>query len=278
MTISELYKEIKAELASGGVESCEFEAEQLLRAFGFDKLAIITDPERLVSEDISAEIKERAARRLAREPLQYILGEWEFYGLPFRVGAGVLIPRADTETLVDVALEFLKSRGVNSRRTLDLCAGSGCIGIALAKLANADVTSVEKSREAFDYLKKNAALNSASITAVPGDARGEQNAPGEFDLIVCNPPYLTAEDMRSLQKEVRFEPEAALFGGEDGLSFYRQLIPKYSKKLKPGGMLAVEIGKGQESAVCELFRKSGLDPQMKQDLNGIFRVIYSKFY
>lgn len=276
MTVRELFDKTKAELASGGVESCEFEAEQLLRAYGIDKLALITEPEREIAEDISAEISSRVLRRISGEPLQYILGEWEFYGLPFYVGEGVLIPRQDTETIVDVALEFLKSRDADSRKTLDLCAGSGCIGIALAKLANADVTCVEKSPEAFDYLRKNAALNGAAITAVLGDVLDEQSAPGEFDAIVCNPPYLSAEDMKSLQREVKFEPEAALFGGEDGLDFYRRLIPMYSTKLNPGGLLAVEIGMGQEIAVCELFRTSGLNPQMKQDANGIIRVIYGK--
>lgn len=277
VTISELYNRTKSELLSGGVENAAFEAEQLLRASGIDKLALIAEPGRLISEKISAEINARVSRRISGEPLQYILGEWEFYGLPFYVGSGVLIPRQDTETLVDVALEFLESRGANSRKTLDLCAGSGCIGIALAKLANADVTSVEKSPEAFEFLNKNAALNDASITAVLGDAFDGQNAPGEFDLIVCNPPYLTAEDMRSLQREVRFEPEAALFGGEDGLNFYRRLIPLYSTKLNSGGLLAVEIGMGQENAVCELFRSSGFSPQMKKDANGIIRVIYGKY-
>lgn len=274
MTVRELYDKIKSELASGGVENAAFEAEQLFRAFGIDKLLLIAEPGRLIAEKISAEISARVSRRISGEPLQYILGEWEFYGLPFYVGSGVLIPRQDTETLVEVALEFLAN--ASSKKTLDLCAGSGCIGIALAKLANADVTSVEKSPEAFAYLTKNAALNDASITAVLGDVFDESNAFGEFDLIVCNPPYLTAEDMRSLQREVRFEPEAALFGGEDGLNFYRRLIPLYSTKLNSGGLLAVEIGMGQENAVCELFRSSGSSPQMKKDANGIIRVVYGK--
>lgn len=277
MTVAELYNRTKSELSSGGVENAAFEAEQLLRASGIDKLLLITEPGRLIAEDISAEIRSRVSRRVSGEPLQYILGEWEFYGLPFCVGEGVLIPRQDTETIVEVALRFLEERGASSRKTLDICAGSGCIGIALAKLANADVTCVEKSEKAFDYLKKNAALNVVSITAVLGDAFDEQSARGEFDLIVCNPPYLTAEDMRSLQREVKFEPEAALFGGEDGMDFYRRLIPMYSTKLNPGGMFAVEIGMGQENAVCELFRTSGLNPQMKQDANGIIRVIYGKY-
>ncbi|MDE6726772.1 MAG: peptide chain release factor N(5)-glutamine methyltransferase, partial [Oscillospiraceae bacterium] len=204
----------------------------------------------------------------------YILGEWEFYRLPFKVGEGVLIPRQDTETLVDTAARFLRERDAWARKTLDLCAGSGCIGIALAKTAAAEVTCVEKSRRAFGYLEENAALNHVSVRAVLGDALDENTVTGEYDLIVSNPPYLTESDMRSLQKEVSFEPEAALFGGTDGLDFYRGIIPIYARKLVSGGMIAVEIGMGQESAVSGIFRENGLDPRLEKDMRGIYRVVY----
>lgn len=275
MTIFELYNRIKSRLESGGVEDFSFEAEQLLRSAGVEKLALVTEPGRELPERISAEMDVKLSRRLSGEPLQYILGEWEFYGLPFRVGTGVLIPRQDTETLVETALRFLERRPLDERKTLDLCAGSGCIGIALEKNANAEVTCVEKSPEAFAYLKQNAKLNNASAELILGDALDALIVTGEFDLIISNPPYLTAEDMGALQREVGFEPQAALFGGEDGLDFYRGLIPLYSKKLKPGGMLAVEIGMGQEAAVCGIFRENGLTPQIEKDLGGIIRVVYS---
>lgn len=275
MTIAELYNRTKSELEGGGVEDFGFEAKQLLRDAGIDKLTLVTEPEREVSEEISAEINAKLKRRLSGEPLQYILGEWEFYGLPFYVGEGVLIPRADTETLVETALGFLKDRDARSRKTLDLCAGSGCIGIALAKTANAEVTCVEKSPAAFGYLERNAARNNASIEAVLGDVLETPTVGGEYDLIVSNPPYLTAEDMSRLQKEVRFEPESALFGGTDGLDFYRAMIPMYSERLKSGGMIAVEIGIGQENAVFGIFRENGLTPRTERDLGGICRVIYS---
>lgn len=275
MTVSELYNRIRSELRGGGVQDFRFEAEQLLRGAGINKLTLITEPEREISEDISAEINARLSRRLSGEPLQYILGEWEFYGLPFYVGEGVLIPRGDTETLVEVAMRFLKDRVGSERKTLDLCAGSGCIGIALAKTANAEVTCVERSPAAFEYLEKNAARNNVSAELILGDVLEAPTAAGEYDLIVSNPPYLTAEDMSRLQREVRFEPEAALFGGEDGLDFYRAMIPMYSERLKSGGMIAVEIGMGQENAVCGIFRENGLTPRTERDLGGICRVIYS---
>lgn len=275
MTVAELYREIKSELKGGGVENARFEAEQLLIAAGFDKVTLITEPGADVSEDISREMRAKLSRRLSGEPLQYILGEWEFYGLPFKVGEGVLIPRQDTETLVETAARFLCDRETFARKTLDLCAGSGCIGIALAKTAAAEVICVEKSRRAFGYIEENAALNRVSIRAVLGDVLDETTAMGEYDLIVSNPPYLTESDMRSLQKEVSFEPETALFGGADGLDFYRGIIPRYARKLVSGGMIAVEIGMGQENAVSGIFRENGLEPRFEKDMRGIYRVVYA---
>lgn len=275
MTVRELYEKIKTELAGGGVENAGFEAEQLLRASGIDKLTLITEPGHLISGNISAEISARVERRLRGEPLQYLVGEWEFYGLPFKVGEGVLIPRQDTETLVELALDFLRKRDINARRTVDLCSGTGCIGITLAKLADANVLCNEMYYAAEYYLLQNIKLNGVEVSISMENACSEDIPYNGFDLVVCNPPYLTSEDMRDLQREVKFEPESALFGGEDGLDFYRKLIPIYAPRLYKGGMLAVEIGKGQEEAVCELFRKSGLNPQTKPDANGIIRVVYA---
>lgn len=274
MTVRKLYNNIQRELHSGGVENVGFEAEQLLRSVGFDKLMLITEPNTEISADIYAEILSRVGRRLSGEPLQYIIGEWEFYGLPFKVGEGVLIPRQDTETLVDVSLHFLENRGRTERKTLDLCAGSGCIGIALAKLSAAEVTCVEKSPQAFAYLKENITLNGVEVNAVLGDVFTDDTVCGEFDLIVSNPPYLTESDMRSLQKEVEFEPKSALYGGSDGMDFYKRILKIYSKKLKIAGMVAVEIGMGQEVSVSEIFRENGLEPQLEKDLCGIYRVVY----
>lgn len=275
MTITELYHNTKTALASGGIEAFEFEAAQLLKSAGIEKTTLITEPERLADEKISAEINARVGRRLRGEPLQYILGVWEFYGLPFKVGEGVLIPRQDTETLVELALDFLKKRDINARRTVDLCSGTGCVGITLAKLADANVLCNEMYYAAEYFLQQNIKLNGVEVSVSMENACSEDIPYNGFDLVVCNPPYLTREDMRKLQKEVRFEPESALFGGEDGLDFYRKLIPIYAPRLFEGGMLAVEIGKGQEEDVCDIFRKSGLSPQTKLDANGIIRVVYA---
>lgn len=273
LTVRELYASVKDVLERGGIENSEFEAEQLLRGVGVDKITLISEPNSEAA-DISAEIRKMVERRLSGEPLQYILGEWEFYGLPFKVGEGVLIPRQDTETIVDVSLKFLNGRERNARKTLDLCAGSGCIGIVLAKLADSDVTCVEKSERAFGYLRENIALNGVTVGAVSGDVLKDDTVCGEFDLIVSNPPYLTDSDMQTLQKEVEFEPKDALYGGADGLDFYRRILGIYPKKLKSGGMIAVEIGIGQEDAVCGIFRENGMEPHCEKDMCGIYRVVY----
>lgn len=274
MTLRECFVDTERRLTLGGIENAAFEAEQLLRGCGFDKLTLLTEPQTELSDDIAREINSMAERRILGEPLQYILGEWEFYGLPFKVGKGVLIPRQDTETLVEIAARFLEKRAPNERRTLDLCAGSGCIGISLAKTVGADVVCVEKFAEAFSYLEQNVALNDARVKAVLGDVFDENAVLGEFDVIVSNPPYLSEDDMGTLQKEVRSEPQTALFGGEDGLDFYRKILAAYPKMLKRGGMLAVEIGVHQENAVCEIFKENGFEPRTEKDLCGVYRVVY----
>lgn len=276
-TILEVYKNTVSVLKSGGIENCEFEAVQLMRTFGLYKEWLISEPDHWVSEWMACEIPKRAKRRLSGEPLQYIMGEWDFYGRTFKLTDNVFIPRQDTETLVEVAIEFLKHRPYNKTRTVDLCAGTGCIGITLAKTASSDVTCVELSYPPFICLQYNANWHITQVNTVLGDALDENLLSPYFDLVVCNPPYLSEEDMQNLQDEVTFEPKRALYGGEDGLDFYRGLIPIYAKKLAPDGMMAFEIGKGQEKDVCGLFRKYGLDPKMQKDANGIIRVVYGGF-
>lgn len=273
MRNGELFDHMISTLERGGIEGARFEADQLLQCTGTSMVKLFSDPRSEVDEALFAEISTLIERRLSGEPLQYILGEWDFFGIPFLVGEGVLIPRQDTEILVELCMRFLDRRP-GERRTLDLCAGSGCIGIALEKLADAEVTCVEKYERAFEYLRKNIAHHGASAEAVLGDVLEENTVRGEFDLIVSNPPYLTEADMRSLQREVEFEPKEALYGGEDGLDFYRRILAVYPQKLKSGGMLAVEIGMGQENAVGGLFRENGIEPRVEKDWGGICRVVW----
>ena len=280
MEIRDLLRETLCALADNGVENAGFEARQILEKAGISPMKILAEPCEKISPEICASVHEMTEKRVSGYPLQYILGEWEFYGLTFEVGEGVLIPRQDTETLVEIAADFLQTLPKNERKTLDLCAGSGCIGITLAKLFGAEATLVEKSQEAFAYLEKNIALNDvkAQCNAVLGDCFDEKKIGGEYNLILSNPPYLTEKDMENLQKEVTFEPKTALYGGADGLDFYRALLAKYPKMLKENGLFAVEIGMGEEKAVAELFRENGLEPQFSEDYRGIIRVVYGVKY
>ena len=166
----ELLRELICALSDNGTENAGFEANQLLELSGIPRMKVITDPSGQVSEEVADNARAYLERRLSGEPLQYILGEWEFYGLPFKVGKGVLIPRQDTELLVDITKEFLNNFP-GGESVLDLCAGSGCIGISLAKYCDAEAVLVEKSPEAFEYLRRNIALNGVEekCRAVLGD-------------------------------------------------------------------------------------------------------------
>lgn len=227
-------EEIRRRLEKAGITAANFEAAQLA---GLD----------------DTEIEVALSQRISGRPLQYILGEWEFYGLPFLVGEGVLIPRPDTEILVERALEFLRDKPTAS--VLDLCAGSGCISVAVAKNSDTSVTAVELSDTAFGYLKKNIELNAAQVTAVQDDVL--QGIEGEFDLILSNPPYIRSDVLPTLSREVQNEPQMALDGGADGLDFYRAIALKYKGNITPGGRLMFEIGYDQREAVTELLAAAG---------------------
>ena len=223
-------------------EDAKLEATFLLRASGFHS------PYQTVSETDAAALDKLIERRLKGEPLQYVLGEWEFYGLPITVNPSVLIPRPETELLVEAALNKLD---VAHKDVLDLCCGSGCIGIALAVCGGADVTAVDISADALELAARNARRNGVSIRTLRSDFL--DGVDGTFDLIVCNPPYLTQAEMDARSLSLSFEPALALFGGADGLDFYRRLASDYRRVLRPNGTLLMEIGSTQREAVTALF-------------------------
>ena len=215
-------------------------------------------------------------RRLEGEPLQYLLGEWEFYGLDFFVGPGVLIPRPETELLVEAALESV--RGIPSPSLLDLCSGSGCIPIALGHaLPQAQAWGVELSPPALGYFRQNlAAHRLPNVTAVEGDifALPEDITWRRYHAITANPPYIPKKELPNLQAEVQREPPLALDGGEDGLDFYRRLPGICLPLLEPGGWLLLEIGEGQGEAVSSLLAAAGFQHmQVKADLSGLERLV-----
>ncbi len=235
-----------------------------------------TEPNRLTlcDADIDRErIDEIAEKRRQGIPLQYIFGKWWFYKSEFLVGKGVLIPRQDTELLVETGLELAKN--IKSPKICDLCSGSGCIAISLAKeLADAEVTAVEKYDGAYKFLLKNIKHNSAdNVKAVKADVTKESF--GKFDLIVSNPPYIPEGDLKDLSREVLNEPHTALFGGEDGLYFYRVIAKNWKNTLSFGGVLAFEVGIKEADEVAEILKDEGFENiSFKYDLIGIQRVVF----
>lgn len=234
------------------------------------------EPNRLIfaNAEINIEdIKEIVSKRREGIPLQYILGKWWFYNSEFSVGEGVLIPRQDTETLVEAALELTKD--IKNPTIADLCSGSGCIAISIAKeRTDAKVTAVEKYEAAYKYLEKNIEQNGTkNVTPVLSDVLDRPF--GEYDLIVCNPPYIPNRDKSDLMKEVLNEPHTALFGGEDGLFFYREISKNWKKTLKENAILAFEVGINEDHSVAEILRQNGfINIGFKKDLIGIQRVVF----
>lgn len=223
-----------------------------------------------ISNNQWQKMTEIAEKRAEGTPLQYIFGKWEFYGYEFFVGEGVLIPRPETELLIDIAAKYL---GKDSRM-LDLCSGTGCIPISCALETGCKAYAVELYDEAFAYLERNIAYNNADVTAVKGDALDNSHFGGtEFDAIFSNPPYLTGEEMKNLQREVRREPSTALYGGEDGLDFYRRLFTLWRDRLRDGGIFAVEVGDKQSEQVKTLMETAGFDARIVYDLQNIGRVV-----
>ena len=258
MTYSEAQRGLVSVLLDAAGEEARREAELLLSHC----LGTAPGVRCEVPETVFEEAQALAKRRETGEPLQYILGEWEFMGLPFQVGPGTLIPRPETELLCELAL----SEGVRGKRVLDLCCGSGCIGVSLARLGGAEVTFSDISPAALAFARENARKNGVAGTFCEGDLFAPVT--GRFDLIAVNPPYLTAQEMASRQKELFFEPENALFGGEDGLDFYRRLAAQAQEYLLPGGRLLMEIGCTQGAALRSLFRGCIIH----KDLSGLDRV------
>lgn len=271
MTASDTLHSTAKFLEKHNIPDSRFEAEQIVSyILEIAPLELRTQNPTLSDAELS-KVESVCKKRAEGYPLQYIIGQWEFFGLPFLVGEGVLIPRADTEILVETALNFIKSREKLS--IIDLCSGSGCIAVALEKnTCDCKVYALEKDAKAFEFLKKNIRLNGSKVVPIEADVTKPQTE--KYDLIVSNPPYITAEAMESLQKEVTYEPSVALFGGDDGLEFYRQITRHWTPFINAGGMLAVEIGFDQARAVAKLFEEAGLtEIKCIKDYGGNDRVV-----
>lgn len=256
-----LKTEIESALA--GAEGARVKADVIFETVAGRRFSDFTGE---ISESDAATARELAGRVAAGYPVQYVAGAWPFMDFEVQIGEGVLIPRDDSVCVAEAAIGFVS----NGCRALDLCAGSGILGIALAR-AGANVTSVEKYDAAFEYLKVNASRLAPQMRIMQADVFGyETGMTGcTFDIIVCNPPYLTAGEYDSAPRELSFEPKEALVGG---LDFYKYIIKNYKRLLVPGGALVFEIGASQGGDVQRLLTEGGFTGvQVTKDLNGLDR-------
>ena len=272
MTIREAIRTAQKSLRS---DDARFDALCLAeKAFALSKIDLRLHGDQPINP---AEYFSLIDRRASGEPLQYILGEWEFYGLRFNLGPGVLIPRPETEMLVEAALEYIRDIPGGPQATptvLDLCAGSGCVGLSVAHhCPNARVYCIELSDEALPYLRENA-KSYPNAEVIQADVLHCPLSIVNCQLILSNPPYVKTNELGSLQEEVRREPRMALDGGADGLRFYRALAEKWLPRLAPGGMLACECGEGQAQSVAAMF--APCEMEIKKDFNGIERVVIAR--
>jgi len=281
-TYNELYIDLRRRLKDAGVEACTLEAALLVaHAAGKSHAKLMADLRLYSSPEIEAGVEEMAARRLAGEPAGYITGSWNFCGLELKVDENVLIPRSDTETLVETALE-LSGKSDSELRILDLCTGSGCIGCALMHfLPNSRAVLADVSPAALRVARENVQRCAPGTRAlcIEADALALPSPRlGSFDLIVCNPPYIPAGEIPALDVSVRdYEPHLALDGGEDGLKFYRAILRGWKGLLRQGGWMVFEVGETQADEVEKLMRLAGLRSLGRtKDSAGYDRVIYGR--
>lgn len=296
LALKELIRIGEKQLADAGVADAAIDAKELYcYMMGYDRVALMMHWQEILQDNQCEAYFDLIAKRAERVPLQHITGEQEFMGLPFKVSDKVLIPRQDTETMVEDALELLEKgtlrgnayadtkRRHSAAEILDLCCGSGAIGISLAiKYEKAKVTCSDISVEALEIAKENAAINKCkAVKFIESDmfeSKAFQSAFGKkkFDLIISNPPYIETEIIAGLEPEVRdHEPMSALDGGSDGLKFYRIIAEQAAEHLAKNGVLMLEIGYNQKEAVKALLRESGMYEKIigLTDLAGLDRII-----
>ncbi len=280
LTLKQLYKVGTVKLAEEGIEEFSLDAWYLLEyVTGVSKAMYFAEPERAVSEENADRYIDCIRRRAAHIPLQHITGEQEFMGYPFYVNEHVLIPRQDTETLVEEAIQVMRPK----MKILDMCTGSGCIVLSILKMCREKYYMTELqgigadvSEEALKVARENGRRLEVPVTWIQSDLFAKIPEEEKYDVIVSNPPYIETAVIDTLQEEVRLhDPYIALDGKEDGLYFYRRIISEAGKYLKPQGKLMFEIGCEQAKAVEELMKNAGYEQiTVKKDLAGLDRVVY----
>ncbi|MEG2378024.1 MAG: peptide chain release factor N(5)-glutamine methyltransferase [Clostridia bacterium] len=280
-TYGDIYLEARREFKKLKIENADFEARDLACvATGKTTEEFLRDRQYVAPSGVCHKATSMIARRIAGEPLAYVLGEWDFYGMTLGLSRAVLIPRQDTEVLIDwTAAVIRKTIGEREFRFLDLGTGSGCIGVALGNaFPNSRGVLMDVSPNAVDVAKENVKrynmLN--RLFCVPGDMLEPADTRiGKFDVLVSNPPYITREELAELDAEVReFEPQGALFGGDDGLDFYRAILGGWLDILKDGGFIAFECGYKQARDLGRLMKAAGIEKiKIVEDTEGIQRVV-----
>lgn len=280
LTLKQLYKVGTVKLAEEGIEEFSLDAWYLLEyVTGVSKAMYFAEPERAVSEENADRYIDCIRRRAAHIPLQHITGEQEFMGYPFCVNEHVLIPRQDTEILVEEAIQVMRPK----MKVLDMCTGSGCIVLSILKMCRekyymTDLQGIgaDVSEEALKVARENGRRLGVPVTWIQSDLFVKIPEEEKYDVIVSNPPYIETAVIDTLQEEVRLhDPYIALDGKEDGLYFYRRIISEAGKYLKPQGKLMFEIGCDQAEAVEELMKNAGYEQiTVKKDLAGLDRVVY----
>ena len=281
-TYNNLYLDIRRELKAAGIDNAQMEARELV-CYGADKTReqFVRDMPLYVADVVENRIRSLVQRRLDGEPVAYIIGEWEFYGLPLDISRDVLIPRMDTELLAERAIMLAREAGEGAR-VLDLCAGSGCVGLAVAaNVPQSRVVLGDVSEGALRVCKQNVrrcGLNAQVVCMLADATQPPSSTFWDFDVIVCNPPYIPTGDIPGLDVSVKdYEPHLALDGGKDGLDFYRAIAERWGNALRLGGTLVFEVGIGQVGDVEMILAKNGFtDIKTYQDTAGIWRVVEGK--
>jgi len=282
-TYNELYLRVRNALMNAEVEGYALEARLIVAtAAGKNPEQLLRDMNLYTSPAVAEKTEEMLANRLKGEPVAYLTGSWEFYGLPMIVSPDVLIPRMDTEVLVDAAKEII-STGERTIRVLDLCTGSGCIACAVGSLfPTVKLVAVDISAKALEICRKNVAANRLNNRVVCMQADALAAPPmgvGQFDMIISNPPYIATDEIMTLDSSVRdYEPIWALDGGKSGYQFYKAIIKYWKSALKPGGHLLFEVGEGQAEYVAEMLLSGGFRAaETRKDTLGVDRVVIGHY-
>ena len=281
-TYNDIYLSTRNLLRQSGIDGFSLEAKLLVAAAaGKTVPQLLRDMNLYASNRIEDTVTEFVARRMRGEPVAYITGTWEFYGLPMITNTDVLIPRMDTEKLVDTVKELFTGRKMDAR-ILDLCCGSGCITCAIGhEMPATRLVAIDISANALDVCRRNIAATKLISRVICMQADALASPPlgiGDFDMIVSNPPYIPSEEIKTLDSSVKdFEPVWALDGGADGMKFYKAIIKYWKSLLRPGGYLLFEVGEGQAQPVSEMLQAAGFSyTDTRKDTLGIDRVVFGR--